>query len=215
MIITLVIASAGIYFGYQFLKAHLPLSDMDKENVFKGEFVVIRGDFIPVASDGQGLTFVPTEKSRFYQLKLDQILSSSPLSSSFLFNEILLLEGLEGSKGVRVHFNVHMSPQYRNVTSDDIYDILKRHIEAKNPTESFLAEVEIDVNSLHIEGKITQKVSFEKYFWRENKLFVYILALASFWRIFSKFKKSNKNILGHTVYIIIHKLFFANRRKIT
>ena len=180
MIITLVIASAGIYFGYQFLKAHLPLSDMDKENVFKGEFVVIRGDFIPVASDGQGLTFVPTEKSRFYQLKLDQILSSSPLSSSFLFNEILLLEGLEGSKGVRVHFNVHMSPQYRNVTSDDIYDILKRHIEAKNPTESFLAEVEIDVNSLHIEGKITQKVSFEKYFWRENKLFVYILALASF-----------------------------------
>ena len=126
---------------------------MDKDNVFKGEFLVTQGDFIPVASDGQGLTFVPTEKSQFYQLKLDQILGSSALSPSFLFNEILLLEGL-GSQGVRVHFNVHMSPQDRNVTSDDIYKILRHHIEAKNPTESFLAEVEIDVDSLHVEGNI-------------------------------------------------------------
>ena len=175
MVITLVIASAGIYFGCnitsiwrvpwsfkkffcssfsdQFLKNHLPLGgEGDKDNVFKGEFVVTEGDFIPIASDRQGLDFVPTQKSRFYSLKLDQILSASHLSKSFLFNEVLLLEGL-GTEGVRVHFNIHMSPQDQNVTATDIYNIIRRQIETKKPNESFLAEVDIDPESLKIKGK--------------------------------------------------------------
>ena len=131
----------------------MPLGNGDeKENVFKGEFVVTEGDFIPVASGPQGLAFVPTQKSKFYELKLDQILSSSHLAPSFLFNEVLLLEGV-GSQGVRVHFNIHMSPQNPNITSNDIYNILKRHIDAKSPNESFLAEVQIDLNSLHVEER--------------------------------------------------------------
>ena len=79
----------------QFLKSHLP-TEADEQIVYKGEFIVTRGDFIPIASDASGLSFVQTEKAKFYQLKLDQIFSASHLSKSFLFNEILLLEGLTG-----------------------------------------------------------------------------------------------------------------------
>lgn len=169
MIITLVIASGGIYFGCtliaklywwyifvllllftdQFLKAHLP--SQDEQYVYRGEFIVTRGDFIPVASDASGLSFVQTEKAKFYQLKLDQIFSSSALSKSFLFNEILHLEAEDGK--VKVHFNIHMStPKGGRITADDIYDILRQHIESRDPAVSFLAEIEIDPKSLIIEG---------------------------------------------------------------
>ena len=77
--------------------------------MFKGQFIVTQGDFIPVATDASGLSFVQSEKSRFYQLKLDQIFRSSNLSESYLFNEVLLLEGL-GSKGViGKNYKVHNS----------------------------------------------------------------------------------------------------------
>ena len=137
-------------FSDQFLKAHLPLEG--DENVYKGEFIVTRGDFIPVASDSAGLSFVQTQKSKFYQLKLDQIFSSSHVSESYLFNEVLLLEGL-GPNGVKVHFNVHMNPKDQNITSNHIYKILREQIELKDPSKSFLAEIEIDSSSLQVEGK--------------------------------------------------------------
>ena len=84
-----------LMFSDQFLKSHLP-TEADEQIVYKGEFIVTRGDFIPIASDASGLSFVQTEKAKFYQLKLDHIFSASHLSKSFLFNEILLLEGLTG-----------------------------------------------------------------------------------------------------------------------
>ena len=85
-----------LMFSDQFLKSHLPTEGEEQIVVYKGEFIVTRGDFIPIASDASGLSFVQTEKAKFYQLKLDQIFSASHLSKSFLFNEILLLEGLTG-----------------------------------------------------------------------------------------------------------------------
>lgn len=155
MVITLVIASGGIYFGYQFLKSHLP-TEADEQIVYKGEFIVTRGDFIPIASDASGLSFVQTEKAKFYQMKLDQIFSASHISKSFLFNEILLLEGLTergGSNGVKVHFNIHMSSPEGKISVKDIYSVLREQINGKDPAQSFLAELDIDEESLVIEER--------------------------------------------------------------
>jgi hypothetical protein len=121
------------------------------ENVFKGEFIVTKGDFIPASDDGSA--YAQAEKSRFYQLKLDQIFGASHMANKYLFNEVLLLEGL-GPQGVKVHFNIHMSPQDVNVTSEEIITILKEQIETTDVSESYLAEIEVDSNSLIIEGKI-------------------------------------------------------------
>lgn len=135
----------------QFLKAHLPIEE--EQHVYRGEFIVTHGDFIPVASDASGLAFVQTEKAKFYQLKLDQIFTSSPISQSFLFNEIIHLEGL-GSKGVKVHFNVHTStPQAAKISAEEVYAILKKEILIKDPANSFLAEIEIDADSLIVEER--------------------------------------------------------------
>ena len=138
----------------QFLKSHLP-TEADEQIVYKGEFIVTRGDFIPIASDASGLSFVQTEKAKFYQMKLDQIFSASHISKSFLFNEILLLEGLTergGSNGVKVHFNIHMSSPEGKISVRDIYSVLREQINGKDPAQSFLAELEIDEESLVIEG---------------------------------------------------------------
>ena len=123
--------------------------------MYKGEFIVTRGDFIPIASDASGLSFVQTEKAKFYQMKLDQIFSASHISKSFLFNEILLLEGLTergGSNGVKVHFNIHMSSPEGKISVKDIYSVLREQINGKDPAQSFLAELDIDEESLVIEG---------------------------------------------------------------
>ena len=149
-------------FSDQFLKSHLP-TEADEQIVYKGEFIVTRGDFIPIASDASGLSFVQTEKAKFYQLKLDQIFSASHLSKSFLFNEILLLEGLTGGQGgVKVHFNIHMSSPENKISVTDIYNILRHQINVKNPAESFLAELEIDAESLIIEGNF-EKLPLKKH----------------------------------------------------
>ena len=140
--------SQQIFVLDQFLKAHLPLEG--EENVHKGEFIVTGGDFIPVAPDPAGLNFVQTEKARFYQLKLDQIFRSSPLSESYMFNEVLWLEAL-GPRGVRVHFNVHLGD--KNVTSGQIYRVLAEQIRLKDPSKSYLAEIQIESESLNVQGK--------------------------------------------------------------
>ena len=74
------------------------------------------------------------------------------MSTSYLFNEILLLEGLE-ERSLKVHFNIHMSLKDKNVTKDDVSQILKFHIISKNSNDSFLAEIDIDPRSLLIKGK--------------------------------------------------------------
>ena len=105
------------------------------------------------ATDSSGLSYVQSEKSKFYQLKLDQIFQSSNLSNSYLFNEILLLEGLEDQKSLKVHFNIHMSLKDQNVTEEDVSQILRYHIISRNSNNSFLAEIDIDPRSLLIKGK--------------------------------------------------------------
>ena len=68
-------------FSDQFLKSHLP-TEADEQIVYKGEFIVTRGDFIPIASDASGLSFVQTEKANqekelfFCTLKLSFQISS-------------------------------------------------------------------------------------------------------------------------------------------
>ena len=109
--------------------------------------------FFLAATDSSGLSYVQSEKSKFYQLKLDQIFQSSNLSNSYLFNEILLLEGLEDKKSLKVHFNIHMSLKDQNVTEEDVSQILKYHIISRNSNNSFLAEIDIDPRSLLIKGK--------------------------------------------------------------
>ena len=109
--------------------------------------------FFLAATDSSGLSYVQSEKSRFYQLKLDQIFQSSNLSNSYLFNEILLLEGLEDQRSLKVHFNIHMSLKDQNVTEEDVSQILKSHIISRNSNNSFLAEIDIDPRSLLIKGK--------------------------------------------------------------
>ena len=109
--------------------------------------------FFLAATDSSGLSYVQSEKSRFYQLKLDQIFQSSNLSNSYLFNEILLLEGLENQRSLKVHFNIHMSLKDQNVTEEDVSQILKSHIISRNSNNSFLAEIDIDPRSLLIKGK--------------------------------------------------------------
>jgi len=88
MIFTVLVASAGIYFGYQFLRTHMPLSEL----VFKGEFVVVEGDFLPQGAVQIG-SLIHVQKSRFYQHKLDLIFSGSSLATKYLHNEVFLLEG--------------------------------------------------------------------------------------------------------------------------
>ena len=109
--------------------------------------------FFLAATDSSGLSYVQSEKSKFYQLKLDQIFQSSNLSNSYLFNEILLLEGLENQRSLKVHFNIHMSLKDQNVTEEDVSQILKSHIISRNSNNSFLAEIDIDPKSLLIKGK--------------------------------------------------------------
>ena len=109
--------------------------------------------FFFAATDSSGLSYVQSEKSKFYQLKLDQIFQSSNLSNSYLFNEILLLEGLEDQRSLKVHFNIHMSLKDQNVTEEDVSQILKYHIISRYSNNSFLAEIDIDPRSLLIKGK--------------------------------------------------------------
>ena len=113
--------------------------------------------FFLAATDSSGLSYVQSEKSKFYQLKLDQIFQSSNLSNSYLFNEILLLEGLEDQRSLKVHFNIHMSLKDQNVTEEDVSQILKSHIISRNSNNSFLAEIDIDPRSLLIKGKFFVK----------------------------------------------------------
>ena len=172
--------------------------------MYKGEFIVTRGDFIPIASDASGLSFVQTEKAKFYQMKLDQIFSASHISKSFLFNEILLLEGLTergGSNGVKVHFNIHMSSPEGKISVKDIYSVLREQINGKDPAQSFLAELDIDEESLVIEGLLLSCSPYR--FTKKNNPKFYFLLFFFFPTILyvRKFLKiRNSGLVFHTTY---------------
>ncbi|TRY68657.1 hypothetical protein TCAL_02473 [Tigriopus californicus] len=148
MLFTIVLAIAGIYFGYKFLRSHVP----QRETVFRGQFTVSDGDYLPrgVAEVG---SYVHIEKSRFYQHKLDLVIAGSPLANSYLHNEVFLLEGL-GEDGLTVHFNVHMDPSKGEPKSEELLTVIKHEIQvATNSTESILGELVIDDESLEIQER--------------------------------------------------------------
>ena len=76
------------FFSDEFLRSHMP----NTESVFKGEFVVLEGDFLPQGAVQIG-SYVHVQKSRFYQHKLDLIFTGSELAPKYLHNEVFLLEG--------------------------------------------------------------------------------------------------------------------------
>ena len=115
-------------------------------------------------------------------MKLDQIFQSSNLSTSYLFNEILLLEGLE-ERSLKVHFNIHMSLKDKNVTENDVSQILKSHIISRNSNDSFLAEINIDPRSLLIKGK---KAKHCEHYWFQKWPFLSNRIIERFFFIFSK-----------------------------
>ena len=169
--------------------------------MYKGEFIVTRGDFIPIASDASGLSFVQTEKAKFYQMKLDQIFSASHISKSFLFNEILLLEGLTergGSNGVKVHFNIHMSSPEGKISVKDIYSVLREQINGKDPAQSFLAELDIDEESLVIEGLL---LSFSPNCFTQKKQSQILLFTFFFQQSYWLENSENSELIGFTYYV--------------
>ena len=169
--------------------------------MYKGEFIVTRGDFIPIASDASGLSFVQTEKAKFYQMKLDQIFSASHISKSFLFNEILLLEGLTergGSNGVKVHFNIHMSSPEGKISVKDIYSVLREQINGKDPAQSFLAELDIDEESLVIEGLL---LSCSPYRFTQKKQSQILLFTFFFQQSYWLENSENSELIGFTYYV--------------
>ena len=80
--------SQTLFLSDEFLRSHMP----NTESVFKGEFVVLEGDFLPQGAVQIG-SYVHVQKSRFYQHKLDLIFSGSILATKYLHNEVFLLEG--------------------------------------------------------------------------------------------------------------------------
>ena len=97
------------------------------------------------------------------QHKLDLVFTGSPLSQSYIHNEVFLLEGLSDEPGLTVHFNVHMDPTVRSfegastVTPQAIADVLSREIAAAaNETtagDSVLGDLIIDIDSLEVQGE--------------------------------------------------------------
>ena len=72
----------------EFLRSHLPST----EDVFRGSFTVLEGDFLPEGVAEAG-SYVHQTKSAFYQNKLDLVIAGSDLSQRYLQSEVFLLEG--------------------------------------------------------------------------------------------------------------------------
>ena len=72
----------------EFLRSHLPST----EDVFRGSFTVLEGDFLPEGVAEAG-SYVHETKAAFYQNKLDLVISGSELSQRYLQSEVFLLEG--------------------------------------------------------------------------------------------------------------------------
>ena len=90
----------------------------ETESVFKGEFIVTEGDFLPQGAVQIG-SYVHVQKSRFYQHKLDLVFTGSSLKDQYVHNEVFLLEGTT-KQHVKVHFNLHFNPMNGAVDSQAI-----------------------------------------------------------------------------------------------
>ena len=54
-----------------------------------------------------------------------------------------------------------MSSPENKISDRDIYNVLREQIDGKDPSQSFLAELEIDAESLVIEGKFFSYLHFK------------------------------------------------------
>ena len=132
-------------FPDQFLRSHMP----ETESVFKGEFIVTEGDFLPQGAVQIG-SYVHVQKSRFYQHKLDLVFSGSNLKDSYVHNEVFLLEGTQNQQ-VKVHFNLHFNPLNGAVNGAKIHEALLQEIQA----QKVLEQVKIDSDSIQIQERLS------------------------------------------------------------
>ena len=63
-----------------------------------------------------------------------------------------------------------MSLKDKNVTENDVSQILKSHIISRNSNDSFLAEIDIDPRSLLIKGKKAKHFLFPKRPFLSNRI---------------------------------------------
>ena len=134
------------YFSDQFLRSHMPQS----ESVFKGEFIVKEGDFLPQGAVQIG-SYVHVQKSRFYQHKLDLVFSGSSLKDQYVHNEVFLLEGTK-NQHVKVHFNLHFNPLNGAVNGAAIHEALLQEIQSES---SILEQVKIETESVNIQERLS------------------------------------------------------------
>lgn len=130
---------------------------------------------------------IQTEKARFYQHKLDLLLTGSKLAQSYLHNEVFLIERFEfpifsklfktnnfsyifseGNSSLKVHFNIHVDPAKGDSNSNDIVEVITNEINASNTTEdhkSILENLIVDIDSINIHGKLKFEIVSRDCFW--------------------------------------------------
>jgi hypothetical protein len=137
-------ASSGIYFG---LKSYNGKSL--KERVFKGHFVVTRGEsYDPRYEEAASEKF--QETSLKYRNLLNKLFNSSKLQQSFKRSEVIALEKWkEGSDDVVIHFNLHFKPfSVPKLNSADVYIILASEI--LRSRQGLFAAISVDPSSLDV-----------------------------------------------------------------
>ena len=137
-------ASSGIYFG---LKSYNGKSL--KERVFKGHFVVTRGEsYDPRYEEAASERF--QETSTKYRNVLNKLFNSSKLHQSFKRSEVIALEkSKEGSDDVVIHFNLHFKPySVPTLNSADVYIILATEI--LRSRQGVFSTVTVDPSSLDV-----------------------------------------------------------------
>jgi len=129
-------AAAGIYFGYEYLKANQPL----KERVYGGQFKVLNGK--QVNDPGSIFHMQQTEE---FRKKIHYLLNSSPISETYKGTEVFLLERNSGGNLSAVHFNLHFdSDPKTRIFAKEIQMILENSLTDSN------AIPEVDISSLEV-----------------------------------------------------------------
>ncbi|XP_015786527.1 uncharacterized protein LOC107363772 [Tetranychus urticae] len=138
-------ASSGIFYGLRSYEDALL-----KDQVFKGQFTVTRGDsYSPEFEKRSSDEFKDTAKK--YKTRLDKLFSDSGLTKAFRRSEILALEKTPKvrSDDLIVHYNLVFSPLLRpRLSPADVYTILIEEVRADRK-KSF-KNITIDPNSIDI-----------------------------------------------------------------
>ncbi|XP_972040.2 atrial natriuretic peptide-converting enzyme [Tribolium castaneum] len=142
-LLLLLIAAAAVYIGYTYF-----MPEAAPEQVFRGTFRVIKGDFFtPDLTDTNTTKF--KNRSRSYTERLNLLFRRSPVGHGFMGTEVLALDGTEG-KDLIVHFNVHIDPTYTIVQARDVEKILAKEITLDESL--FFQNLTIDASSLEVKS---------------------------------------------------------------